>query len=148
MAQLPEYLATGDEARLFPVLAETSKEKRVASIFLAVMTQIPALAQETMGSVGVRTGKRTKVQAFTEVVFKDKNASNCRPDGLIVVNTGRAIWSALVEAKISKNDLDPDQVQRYLEVARNHVGVDDAPMGSTCAIYEAQQTQITSFGLF
>lgn len=123
MVNIPEFLVSGDEARLFPVLAETSKEKRVASIFLAVMTQIPLLAQETLGTVGVRVGKRTKVQAFTEVVFKDKSVSGCRPDGLIVVDTGRTTWTALVEAKIGKNALDTDQVHRYLEVARSQ-GID------------------------
>lgn len=120
MKDLPEYIASGDQARLFPVLAETSKEKRVASIFLAVMTQIPAISQEVLGSIGLRVGKRTKVRAFTEVVFKDKSASGCRPDGLIEVDIGRAKWSALIEAKVGKNDLDPDQVQRYVEVARTH----------------------------
>ncbi|OWX99793.1 hypothetical protein [Thioclava sp. IC9] len=118
MKELPDFLSSGDEARLFPVLAETSKEKRVASIFLAVMTQIPALAKEVLASTGVRVGKRTTVQAFTEVVFREKAFANCRPDGLIVIDTGRTRWSALIEAKIGKNGLDVEQVQRYVEIAR------------------------------
>ncbi|SDZ14353.1 hypothetical protein SAMN05444004_106206 [Jannaschia faecimaris] len=121
MKDLPEFVASGIDARLFPVLAETSKEKRVASIFLAVMTQIPALAQDVLGAVGVRVGKRTQVRAFTEVVLKGDSAS--RPDGLIVVDTGRTHWSALVEAKVGRNDLDDEQVQRYVELARAN-GID------------------------
>lgn len=123
MTSRPDYLINGVESRLFPVLAETSKERRVASIFLAVMTQIPAMAEEVLGSVGVRVGKRTKIQTFTEVVFKDKTLSNSRPDGLIVVDTGRAIWTAIVEAKIGKGELENDQVQRYIEIARSQ-GID------------------------
>ncbi|MGV0816471.1 hypothetical protein [Martelella sp. AMO21009] len=123
MTELPEYLSSGDQARLFPILAETSKEKRVASIFLSVMTQIPAVAENVLGTVGVRVGKRTRVRAFTEVVFREKSISGCRPDGLIVVETGRNTWSALIEAKVGKNDLDSDQVQRYVEVARSQ-GID------------------------
>lgn len=142
MTDLPEFLSSGDEARLFPVLAETSKEKRVASIFLAVMTQIPAVSQEVLGTVGVRVGKRTKVQAFTEVVFRDKAISANRPDGLIVVNTGRATWSALVEAKVGKNDLEPDQVQRYIEVARSQ-GIDAVITISNQFVAKADQSPVS-----
>ena len=116
MNERPDYLASGDEARLFPILAETSKEKRVASIFLAVMTQIPALAEEVLGVCGQRIGKRTRIRAYTEVVLRSDPAS--RPDGLIVVDTGRSQWSALIEAKIGKADLDADQVERYSDLAR------------------------------
>lgn len=119
----PDFLVRGDQARLFPVLAETSREKRVASIFLAVMTQIPALAKEVLDSVGVRVGSRTKVRAFTEIVLSQKTGCDCRPDGLIIVDTGRSTWSALIEAKVGRNELEPDQVQRYVELARAN-GID------------------------
>lgn len=118
MGDRPIFLTSGSQARLFPVLAETSREKRVASIFLAVMTQVPALSQEILSTVGLRTGKRTTIQAFTEVVLKEKADATCRPDGLIIVNTGRREWSALIEAKIGRNELLEDQVLRYVELAR------------------------------
>lgn len=118
MTDRPTFLTSGSQARLFPVLAETSREKRVASIFLAVMTQVPALAQEILSTVGQRIGKRTTIQAFTEVVLKEKTDAACRPDGLIIVNTGRREWSALIEAKIGRNELLEEQVLRYVELAR------------------------------
>ncbi len=118
MIDRPDFLVSGDIARLFPILAETSKEKRVASIFLAVMTQIPALAEEVLSTVGMRVGKRTKVSAFTEVVLKEETDIGCRPDGLIIVDTGRTRWTALVEAKIGKNNLTNEQVQKYMELAK------------------------------
>jgi hypothetical protein len=118
MINRPDFIMSGDEARLFPILAETSREKRVASIFLAVMTQIPALAEEVLATVGIRVGKYTKIRAFTEVVVKIKSDGGCRPDGLIVVNTGRSEWTALVEAKIGKRPLTEDQVQKYIELAK------------------------------
>lgn len=117
---LPDFIARGDQARLFPVLAETSKEKRVASIFLAVMTQIPAICDEVLSTVGLRVGKRTKVRAFTEVVFRSDTSLTCRPDGLLVVNTGKTEWSALIEAKIGKANIDADQVQRYIDLAKQN----------------------------
>ncbi len=118
MNDRPDFLTSGDEARLFPILAETSKEKRVASIFLAVLTQIPALAEDVLRTVGIRVGLRTKIMAYTEVVLKGETDSKCRPDGLIVINTGRGIWTALIEAKIGKAKLDFTQVQRYLDLAK------------------------------
>ncbi|WP_370163094.1 hypothetical protein [Limimaricola soesokkakensis] len=123
MTERPDFIVSGDEARLFPILAETSKEKRVASIFLAVMTQIPALAEEVLSTVGVRVGKRTRVRAFTEVVLKEKVADGCRPDGLLLIDTGRTQWSALIEAKIGRNELTPEQVTKYAELARAN-GID------------------------
>lgn len=123
MSERPEFLVSGDEATLFPVLAETNKERRVASIFLAVATQVPALAEGLLSSVGVRVGQRTKVTAYTEVVLSGEIKDGCRPDGLIIVDTGRKRWSALVEAKIGRNCLQQDQVSKYVELARAN-GID------------------------
>lgn len=53
------------------------------------MTQIPALAEEVLGTIGLRVGKRTRVRAFTEVVLREETDSSYRPDGLIIVDTGR-----------------------------------------------------------
>ncbi|WP_169730790.1 hypothetical protein [Leisingera aquimarina] len=113
----------GSPARLFPVLAETNRERRVTSIFLAVLTQVPPLATEILASLGQRVGTRTRISTFTEVVLKEKTDQDCRPDGLIVLESGSRRWTALVETKIAKNDLSDDQVVRYVELARAN-GVD------------------------
>ena len=111
-------LKQGERARLFPVLADTSRENRLASIFLSVLPMVPTLSEEVLGSLGVRVGKRTRIETFTEVVFKESVDIRNRPDGLIVVSTGKNTWSALVEAKIGKNEIDADQVTRYLDLAK------------------------------
>lgn len=123
MVERPDFLKGGEPARLFPLVADTNREQRIASILLAVMTQVPALAADLLGTVGLRIGVRTKIDAFTEVVLQQNGSGKSRPDGLIVVSTGKARWSALVEAKIGKADLDPEQVQRYIETARDN-GID------------------------
>lgn len=82
------------------------------------MTQIPVLAEEVLSSVGVRVGKRTRVRAFTEVVLKEKVEDGCRPDGLLIIDTGRTQWSALIEAKIGRNELTSEQVSKYAELAK------------------------------
>lgn len=118
MTALPGFLKCGDTARLIPVLADTNREQRIASIFLSLLPQIPSLAHQVLSTVGLRVGKRTKIDTFTEVVLKESDNAINRPDGLIIVSTGQKNWSALVEAKIGTARLDEDQVQRYLEMAR------------------------------
>ena len=45
VASLPECVKQGEQARLIPIVAETGKEKRVASVFLSgicILTHISA----------------------------------------------------------------------------------------------------------
>ena len=123
MSSLPDFLSGGSPARLFPVVADTRREERTLSILLAVLTRVPGFYREILGSVGVRTGTRTRVSAFTEVGLAAETGVSDRPDGLLLVETGRTTWTALVEAKVGRSALDPDQVERYLKLARDN-GID------------------------
>lgn len=120
MVDRPDFLRSGDPARLIPVIADSRKEQRVASVFLSTFAAIPSFCGSLMGSLGQRLGQRSVVDTFTEVVFADAAASSDRPDGLIRVTTGSRVWHALVEAKIGRAPLEPDQVQRYAQLARDH----------------------------
>jgi hypothetical protein len=42
------------------------------------------------------------------------------PDGLIRVTRGSTTWTALVEVKTGTNELQTDQLENYLDVAREH----------------------------
>ncbi len=120
----PDYLIKGDIARLIPVIADTRNEQRVVSVLLAVMAAVPEFSRAILGSLGHRLSQRSIVNTYTEVVFKgEKNAPKDQPDGLIVVNSGRRKWTALMEAKIGNGRLGQDQVERYLRLARAN-GID------------------------
>jgi len=119
MRDVPPYLTRGERARLFPVLADTSKEGRTASILLACLSNIDEFGRSLMNTVGQRAGTRTKIEGYTEVCFQNQDA-NLRPDGLIVLTTGSRQWRAIVEAKVGNSDLEPAQVESYLELARNN----------------------------
>ena len=122
--RLPDYLKQGEAARLFPVLATTSKEGRTTSIVLACLSAVEEFGAELMASLAVRVGKRAKIHAFTEVVFRNQNPGlKDRPDGLIVVTIGSKEWRALIEAKVGNNDLDADQIERYRVLAKDN-GID------------------------
>jgi len=113
----------GDPARLFPVLAESSREKRLTSVLLATLPLLPELTREIFAGIAPKIGKTTTVSTMTEVVFRRGSAGKDRPDGLITINTRGRTWSALVEAKAGKASLEKDQLSRYLKIAAEN-GVD------------------------
>lgn len=118
---LPDYLAQGELARLFPVLATTSKEGRTTSIVLACLAKIDEFGASLLSSLGQKVGARTKIETYTEVVCKNRPVnSKDRPDGLIVVRSGNREWRALVEAKVGSNELIPDQIERYRQLAKDN----------------------------
>lgn len=119
--ELPSILKSGERVRLIPVVSEGSREKRAASALLAGLVAIPDLSREILATVGMRVGARASIEAYTEVVFAgEQNATGDRPDGLLVVRTGRQTWSALIEAKIGTAVLNEDQIKRYAELAKAH----------------------------
>jgi hypothetical protein len=118
--ELPVALKGGQPARLFPDFAMTSREKRITSILLALLPQIPELAKTVFASIGVRIGVRSRIETWTEVVFKSDADSACRPDGFVCVTNGSTIWTALIEAKIGRASLEADQVQRYIDLAKSN----------------------------
>jgi hypothetical protein len=118
----PSFLKSGERARLFPVLAETSKEGRTLSVVLSSIAYVEEFGAALFSSIGQRKGARTKVDVYTEIVFANSNV-NIRPDGLIVLTTGKRRWTALVEAKIGNADLDLPQIESYLQLARDN-GID------------------------
>lgn len=117
---LPSFLVQGERARLFPVLAETSKEGRSVSILLACLSCVGEFGRSLLETVGQRAGARTKIEAFTEICFQGQDEKRLRPDGLIVLTTGAKQWRALIEAKIGNTELELAQVEGYLDLARQN----------------------------
>ena len=114
----PDFLKSGDIARLIPVISDSRKEQRAVSVLLSVFSAVPNFADAVLSSFGVSVTRRTEVNTFTEIVIKDdKSPSKDRPDGLIIVQRGKKKWSALVEAKIGKALIQQDQIERYLKIS-------------------------------
>ena len=121
MKELPDYVTKADRARLFPILSEKSIEGRTLSIFLATLIHVRPFAERFLEQVDRRVGPRTRLHAFTEVRFKNEVLnSHDRPDGLLVVDTGLSRWTALVEAKVRKSEINADQLARYLKIAKDN----------------------------
>ena len=123
---ITEHLESGERARLIPVVSASHKEVAAVSVVLAVFRIIPEYAKMMLEEVGAPWSKRSTLTALTEVCFKKPKQTRSqlpRPDGLLVVDTSRKEWTALVEAKIKNEQLKGDQLEKYLDLAKEF-GVD------------------------
>jgi hypothetical protein len=109
-------------ARLFPVTGignPVEQERRGTSVFLAVLAAVKEFGRAiTQQRCGAPAGT---IETFIEVNFDSPGGGKpCRPDGLIRITRGQKSWTALVEVKTGRNDLELDQIHTYLDVAREH----------------------------
>lgn len=108
-----------EPARLIPVSGingADEQERRGASALLAVLESVREFARAILGPLGAPAGR---VQTFIEVPF-DLADKKVRPDGVIRVVYGKKTWTALVEVKTGRNDLQVAQLETYLDLAREN----------------------------
>jgi hypothetical protein len=106
-------------ARLIPtsgINGADEQERRATSALLAVMSSVREFGRVLTQPLGAPAGQ---LQTFIEVPFK-LGEKQCFPDGLIRVVRGQRQWTALVEVKTAGNVLQAEQLERYLDVAREH----------------------------
>lgn len=121
VTEVTSLLARAEVARLIPTVADSKKEERATSCLLASFMVVPAYAREVLSSAGAPIGKRLKIVCYTEVTFKTtEKGKKPRPDGLIVITNGSKQWTALVESKIGNADLSLEQVEEYLDIAKQY----------------------------
>ncbi|MGC4876557.1 stress response protein [Micromonospora sp. DT43] len=104
-------------ARLIPtsgINGAEEQERRATSALLAVMSAVREFGRVLTQSLGAPAGT---VQTFIEVPFKLGN-QQLFPDGLIRVTRGQRQWTALVEVKTGGNALKTEQLEAYLDIAR------------------------------
>jgi hypothetical protein len=116
-------IKSGQIARLIPSVSDSKREEKATSCLLATMMVVPRFAQSILEDVGAPIGKRSKIRCYTEVVFKSKAEKSQRPDGLVIITNGSKEWSALVESKVGAAELNKDQIDEYLDLAKE-LGID------------------------
>jgi len=107
------------EARLIPtsgINGADEQERRATSALLAVMSSVREFSRTLLQPLGAPAGN---IQAFIEVPFI-LGERRMYPDGLIRVSRGQKTWTALVEVKTGTNELGAEQLENYLEVARDN----------------------------
>lgn len=110
---------TWHEARLIPtsgINGADEQERRATSALLAVMTAVREYGRALTRPFGAPVGP---VQTYIEVPFL-LGEKRLYPDGLIRVARGQKSWTALVEVKTGSNTLATEQLENYLDIAREH----------------------------
>ena len=116
-------IQSGSKARLIPVTADSKKEERATSVLLSTFMLVPQFAEAVLSDAGAKIGARSNIKCFTEIVFKRKGQNRLRPDGLITITNRNKSWSALIESKVGNNVLTKDQIEAYIDLAKE-VGAD------------------------
>lgn len=123
VARTTEGLGVAEEtwhiARLIPtsgINGAEEQERRATSALLAVMTAVREFGRGITQPLGAPAGP---VETFIEVPFMI-GEKRCYPDGLIKVNGRGKTWTALVEVKTSTNELKAEQLENYLDIARDN----------------------------
>lgn len=104
-------------ARLIPtsgINGADEQERRATSALLAVMSAVREFGRSLTQPMGAPAGS---VQTYIEVPFQLGDGKYF-PDGLIRVSRGQRQWTALVEVKTGSNELQTEQLERYLDIAR------------------------------
>jgi hypothetical protein len=104
-------------ARLIPISSASgveAQERRAASALLAVLGAVNEFGRALLKPLGAPSGK---IETFIEVPFK-LNDRSIRPDGIIVVSRGSRSWGAIVETKVGSSQLEPEQMDIYLDLAK------------------------------
>ena len=105
------------EARLIPtsgINGAEEQERRATSALLAVLSAVREFGRGFVKPFGAPSGT---IECFIEVPFI-LGERRLYPDGLIRVSRGAKSWTALVEVKTGPNQLASEQLENYLDIAR------------------------------
>ena len=117
-------MASWQEARLISVAGisgDKEAEQRATSAMLAVLGIVRPFSQALLTPLGASRADKAVVETFIETSFKTGTGSTVRPDGLIRVSYGKQDpWVALVEVKTGSSKLDSNQLEGYVDVAKEN----------------------------
>jgi hypothetical protein len=111
---------TWHPARLIPVAGikgQDEQEHRATSTLLAVMGAVPEFGHALLSGLGAPRGR---IRPYAELQLRDGEGKLSIPDGALVIERGQRQWRALVEVKTGQAELTGEQVERYLDMARDH----------------------------
>jgi hypothetical protein len=105
------------EARLIPtsgINGAEEQERRATSALLAVVSAVREFGRALVKPLGAPAGS---IETYIEVPFM-LGDRKLYPDGLIRVSRGARSWTALVEVKTGSNTLQTEQLENYLDIAK------------------------------
>ncbi len=118
----PALQLAGDEAwqpaRVFSIYgvgAAEEQEKRASSALLSMMMGVRPFGRALASRFGAPAGT---IETYLEVPFR-LGESTVYPDGVIRVARAGRTWTGLLETKTGSGQLRRDQVEHYLDVAKD-----------------------------
>jgi hypothetical protein len=108
---------TWHEARLIPtsgINGAEEQERRATSALLAVLVAVKEFGRNFVKQFD---GPAGTLETYIEVPFI-LGEKRLYPDGLLRVTRGSKSWTALVEVKTGANQLQTEQLENYLDIAR------------------------------
>ncbi|RRS32910.1 MAG: hypothetical protein P794_00535 [Epsilonproteobacteria bacterium (ex Lamellibrachia satsuma)] len=113
-------------ASLFPI-GKSTDENQTTSIFLASLSAVKEYREELFNQIGIKkiNNRNMQLHVYTEIPC---NGGDDRPDGLIVLTSGInnpvIEWVSFVESKIGNNDIDSEQIARYIKYGKE-IGIEN-----------------------
>lgn len=107
-----------ESARLIPVSGmrnAVEQERRASSALLAVLSAVDEFGLAFAKPYGALKGQ---FESYIEIPFELADGRSVRPDGLIRTSRGKRAWAALIEVKTGSNELKRDQIEAYLDLAK------------------------------
>lgn len=107
-----------ESARLIPVSGirnTEEQERRASSALLAVLSAVDEFGLAITKPYGA---PKSRLEAYIEVPFELADGRSVRPDGLIRSSRGKRSWTALIEVKTGSNELNREQIETYLDLAK------------------------------
>jgi hypothetical protein len=108
---------TWHQARLIPtsgINGADEQERRATSALLAVMSSVREFGRVLTQPLGAPAGP---LETYIEVPFH-LGERRLYPDGLVRARRGQKRWTALIEVKTGVNELGAEQLEAYLDIAR------------------------------
>lgn len=108
---------TWHQARLIPtsgINGADEQERRATSALLAVMSSVREFGRVLTQPLGAPAGP---LETYIEVPFQ-LGERRLYPEGLVRARRGQKQWTALVEVKTGVNELSAEQLEAYLDIAR------------------------------
>ena len=115
--------SSGREVRLFPSVHVTSDREAELRATASLLATIRAVSEFGKTIVRIAGGPAGRLSCFTEVPYaleagEGNPPEELRPDGLVQAVRGKRRWAALVEVKVGRATLDPEQIDKYHRLAR------------------------------
>ena len=107
--------------RLFPTIRIGSTAEAETRATAALLATLRAVSEFGRVLVKLAGGPAGKPDCYTEVPYIDQSQTpplSLRPDGLLVVSRAGKTWRCLVEVKVGNSPIERDQVEKYLQLAK------------------------------